>query len=221
GNPFITFGLNQQADVYATDIKTHHDGTVEFVLHTLSGFAPVHLSLIGEHNVMNALAAAAVGVAAGVPVASICKGLVTAKAVDKRLVPRAGLNGVHIIDDTYNANPIAMEMAIKVLMQYEGEKVFVTGDMVELGPETEMYHYRLGEKARRLGVNRIYTVGELSRHTADGFGADAYYFTDQDSLIHALQAELKPSVHILIKGSRSTHMENVVKALLPKERASV
>lgn len=221
GTPFITFGLSKHADVYATDIKPHNDGTIEFMLHTLSGSAPVHMALIGEHNVMNALAAAAVGIAAGVSLEKICLGLAGAKAVDKRLVPRTGLNGAHIIDDTYNANPIAMEMAIKVLMQFNGEKVFVTGDMAELGPDAATYHHELGEKARQLGVNRLYTVGKLSQHTAEGFGQNAHHFTDQNALINALQAELKPAVHILIKGSRSARMENVVKALLPKDTVSV
>lgn len=215
GDPFITFGLNQKADVHASNIKTAPDGTVLFTLHTLSGSADVHLTLIGTHNVMNALAAAAVGMACGVPLTKIVAGLEGAKAVDKRLVPRAGINGVHIIDDTYNANPIAMEMAIKVLMQFEGEKVFVTGDMGELGPDAEVYHHQLGQKARALGVDRLYTVGRLSQSTAAGFGENAQHFGDQNSLIAALQSELKPSVNILIKGSRSARMENVVKALLP------
>lgn len=216
GHPYITFGFNPQADVHATQITIQADGTQTFMLHTLSGTAEVTLPLIGEHNVLNALAAAAVGVAAGVSVAKISTGLSQVKAVDKRLVPRLGLQGVYVIDDTYNANPVAMEMAIKVLMQAEGDKVFVTGDMGELGPEAVQYHRQLGELARQLGVERLYAVGHLSQHTAAGFGKNALHFADQDGLIQALQAELKPSVRILVKGSRSARMENVVKALLPQ-----
>lgn len=214
GNPFITFGLNPEADISATDIKVHPDATTEFTLRTLAGSASVRLALIGEHNIQNALAAAAAGVACGVPIDKICQGLEFTKAVDKRLVPKIGLNGSHIIDDTYNANPLAMEMAIKVLMQYEGKKIFVAGDMGELGDEAIFYHQQLGDKARQLGVNSLYAVGEFAEYTAQAFGASAHYFSDQAALIKALKMELNPAVNILVKGSRSAAMENVVKALL-------
>lgn len=217
GNPYITFGLNEQADVHATNIHSNGQGQIAFKLHTLSGTTTVQMHLIGEHNVLNALAAVAVSSAAGASLEAIKAGLESAQAVDKRLVAKQGKNGVHIIDDTYNANPVAMEMAIKVLMGYSGEKVFVVGDMGELGPEAEQYHHALGVTAHQNGVDRLYAVGKLSRFTAQGFGPAAKHFEDQTALIKALASELRPAVNILIKGSRSAKMENVVKALMPVE----
>jgi UDP-N-acetylmuramoyl-tripeptide--D-alanyl-D-alanine ligase len=110
-----------------------------------------------------------------------------------------------------------MEMAIKVLMRYSGEKVFVVGDMGELGPDAEQYHRALGATARQNGVDRLYAVGKLSRFTAQEFGTAAKHFDDQAALIKALTSELRPAVNILVKGSRSAKMENVVKALMPVE----
>lgn len=221
GNPFITFGLNPQADVYAKAIEPQADGTTRFILQTLQGSGVVNLPLIGEHNVLNALAAAAAGIAAGVSVDKICRGLNQASAVDKRLMLRKGLNGISIIDDTYNANPLAMARAIDVLVRFTGEKVLVTGDMVELGAEAEKYHYQLGEKARAAGVDRFYAVGDLSKHAVAGFGKGGQHFADQKALIEALQPELKASVFMLVKGSRSAKMENVVKALLSEQETTV
>ncbi|NNM60377.1 MAG: UDP-N-acetylmuramoyl-tripeptide--D-alanyl-D-alanine ligase [Legionellales bacterium] len=216
GNPYITFGLNTRADVYADQIQVHSDGSTTFHLHTLSGSGQVNLALIGKHNIMNALAATAVGIAAGASTEQICAGLSEVISVDKRLMPRVGLNGMTIIDDTYNANPRAMEIAVDVLMELAGEKVFVTGDMGELGAEAVKFHRQLGEMARLAGVNRLYAVGELSLHTAEAFGEKGYHFHDQAALIEALQVELKPNICMLVKGSRSAKMENVVQALLPK-----
>lgn len=221
GNPYITFGLNSGADIYADEIKIQTDGSTDFQLHTLSGSGHVHLALIGKHNIMNALAATAVGIAAGVPMEQICAGLSEVASVDKRLMARVGLNGLTIIDDTYNANPRAMEIAVQVLMDLEGEKVFVTGDMGELGEDAPKYHRELGEMARQAGVNRLYAVGELSEHTARAFGAGGSHFRDQATLIDALRAELKPTVCMLVKGSRSAKMENVVQALLPQQERSL
>ncbi len=221
GNPYITFGLNPRADVYADEIKIQADGSTHFQLHTLSGSGYVHLALIGKHNIMNALAATAVGIAAGVPTEQICAGLSEVASVDKRLMARVGLNGLTIIDDTYNANPRAMEIAVEVLMELEGEKVFVTGDMGELGEDAVKYHRELGEMARQAGVNRLYAVGELSEHTARAFGEGGVHFRDQATLIEALRAELKPTVCMLVKGSRSAKMENVVQALLPQQERSL
>ncbi len=220
GNPYITFGMTERADVYATEVAVNAQGEISFTLHTLSGAAPIKMSLIGEHNVMNALAAAAVAVAVGVSLADIQRGLESAGTVDKRLVARVGMNGVHLIDDTYNANPVAMEMALKVLSGYQGEKIFVVGDMGELGANAEIYHRELGKKAKQYGIDRLYAVGQLSRATVEGFGEQAQHFVDQPALIAALQKELRPQVNILVKGSRSAKMENVVAALLENTAVS-
>jgi UDP-N-acetylmuramoyl-tripeptide--D-alanyl-D-alanine ligase len=213
GHPYITFGLTDRADVYATEITLNSQGEIGFTLHTLSGNVQVRMSLMGEHNVLNALAAAAVAVAAGISLENIQRGLESATTVDKRLTARKGFNGVQLIDDTYNANPVAMEMALKVLSGNAGEKVFVVGDMGELGTNAEFYHKEVGRKAKQYGIDRLYAVGSLSRAVVEGFGEHAQHFPDQSALIAALQSELRPQVTILVKGSRSAKMENVVAAL--------
>ena len=214
GHPFLSFGFNAGADIRATDIQQSQEGGIDFLLDTLSGQTPIHLSLMGEHNVKNALAAAATAIGLGISLEAIAKGLSMAVPVDKRLMTYKSKSGACIIDDSYNANPLSMEMAMRVLLNHSDNPVLVAGDMAELGEEANTYHRLMGEKAKILGIKKLYTVGSLSANMAKGFGEGAHHYADQSTLIEALQKELNPEVTILIKGSRSAKMENVVKALL-------
>ena len=134
----------------------------------------MRLPLLGKHNVMNAVTAATASLAAGTSLGDISKGLEKLTAIAGRLEIKTGINGARVLDDTYNANPDSVGAGLEVLREAEGEKVLVLGDMAELGDASEEIHRRVGELARRVGVNRLIAVGPLSRNAATAFGKSAF-----------------------------------------------
>jgi len=170
---------------------------------TPAGELSVVLPLPGRHNALNALAATAAALAAGCTLDEIRAGLESLRPVPGRLCWKAGVNGVRILDDTYNANPASLLAALEVLSAVPGERWLALGDMAELGGEAEALHTSAGRRAHDAGVTRLYAVGELSR----------FHFSAQDRLIERLQEDLQPVCTLLVKGSRSAHMERVVDAL--------
>jgi UDP-N-acetylmuramoyl-tripeptide--D-alanyl-D-alanine ligase len=209
----LHFGLAQPAEVGARDITLDADGS-RFILVTPAGELPVRLPLAGRHNVLNALAAAAVALALDVPLTTIAAGLAGASGVAGRLQRRAAAAGGTLIDDTYNANPGSMAAAIDTLLLAPGEHWLVLGDMAELGPEASTLHAALGERARARGVQRLFAVGPLGAATVAAFGTGGEHFADQDTLINALRGQVHAGVTCLLKGSRSAGMERVVAALV-------
>jgi UDP-N-acetylmuramoyl-tripeptide--D-alanyl-D-alanine ligase len=209
----LRFGFSSAAEVWAEAPELGPRS--RFRLHTPQGSVMVELPLPGRHNVSNALAAAAIGVALDVPLDSLRAGLEQAPQVGGRLARRDSAQGWSLIDDSYNANPGSTAAAIDTLVLYPGEPWLVLGDMKELGPEAEALHARIGEHARRAGVRRLYAVGTLSRAAVQAFGADARHFADQAALTDQLRRDLHAGVCCLIKGSRSSAMDRVADALLP------
>jgi len=205
----LTFGLLHRADVGA-DLDT---GAGHFRLLTPAGNAAVALPLPGRHNVMNALAATALALALNVPLATIKAGLEQAPNVSGRLARREHASGAIVIDDSYNANPGSFAAAIATLAGEPGERVLVMGDMAELGVDAERLHAEVGALARRSGIQRLRAVGRLSRAAVDAFGAGAQHYAEQAQLIEALRGDLRGGVALLVKGSRSSAMDRVVRAL--------
>jgi UDP-N-acetylmuramoyl-tripeptide--D-alanyl-D-alanine ligase len=177
------------------------------------GKAEVQLSLPGQHNVLNALAASAVAIALGLDVDRISAALATLSPIPGRLQLRHGVGGVRLLDDTYNANPASLKVALELLTKFPGEHSLVIGDFAELGEESAALHEAMGRQARAAGVNRLYTLGHLSAFAAEAFGKRALHFLEQRSLLAALQEEQRPNVTMLIKGSRCMRMEQIVAAL--------
>lgn len=208
----LRFGLDHAADIGA-EIRALGAAS-DFVLNTPQGATEVMLPLAGRHNVMNALAAASIACALGVPLATIREGLEQAPTVAGRLLRYVTRAGWTLIDDSYNANPGSTAAAIATLALEAGQPWLVLGDMAELGPDAERLHGEIGTLARRSGIARLYTVGRLSRAASAAFGAGAEHFADQPALVAALRAALKPGVVCLVKGSRSSAMDRVVAALL-------
>ena len=208
----LRFGLLRRADVSANlELDGGDDG--HFRLLAPAGAVEVALPLRGRHNVMNALAASAVALALGVPLATIKAGLEAASAVAGRLARHAHASGALVIDDSYNANPGSFAAAIASLAAEPGERVLVMGDMAELGTDAERLHAEVGALARRSGIERLRATGRLSRAAVEAFGGGATHYAEQAPLIEALRAELHAGVVILVKGSRSSAMDRVVKAL--------
>lgn len=213
----ITFGISQTADVMAADIRMNAKSQPTFQINTPEGDIEVTLQLMGEHNVMNALAATSAVLAVlgkGASLSAIQCGLEKAMPVTKRLVERAGMRGETIIDDCYNANPAAAKAAIKILIQRKGKRVLVLGDMAELGDDAVRFHAEIGQDALALGVDQLYCLGELSFHSAKAFGSQGFHFTSHDALVQALSPHLNNEVTVLIKGSRSMQMEKITEALV-------
>jgi len=208
----VTFGLEREADVTG-----RWEGTISgsrLALETWRGAAELELPLAGRHNVMNALAATAAALAAGVELDAVRAGLESMSPVSGRLQRKRTAEGVTLIDDSYNANPASLGAALKVLAMAEGTRCLVMGDMGELGDEAVWLHQRIGEMARAEGIERLYAVGELSRAAVHSFGKGGRHFSDRQALIETLGDELTPEMTLLIKGSRSMHMEEVVDALM-------
>jgi UDP-N-acetylmuramoyl-tripeptide--D-alanyl-D-alanine ligase len=208
----LRFGLLRRADISANlELDAGNDGC--FRLLAPAGAAEIVLPLRGRHNVMNALAASSLALALGVPLATIKAGLESAPTVDGRLARHTHASGAIVIDDSYNANPGSFAAAIATLAAETGERVLVMGDMAELGADAERLHADIGALAKRSGIQRLRAVGRLSRAAVEAFGGGAQHFAEQAQLIEALHAELRAGVVLLVKGSRSSAMERVVKAL--------
>jgi UDP-N-acetylmuramoyl-tripeptide--D-alanyl-D-alanine ligase len=209
--PVLTFGLDADADVTALwqgDI----DGS-EIELRSAQGAARTRLALPGRHNVLNALAATAAALAAGVSLADIAAGLADVRPVHGRWETQRGLLGARIIDDTYNANPASLEAALTLLSGAAGEAWLVLGNMGELGPQSAQLHADMGRAARGAGVTRLFTLGELAGLAAETFGAGASAFDEVSVLTAELRQALHAGVTVVVKGSRSMQMERVVDAL--------
>ena len=188
--------------------------TTQFELRIGDERSTVDLPLPGKHNVMNALAAAALAHALGVPFATIKRGLESATAVKGRLVRHAMAAAWTLIDDSYNANPGSAAAAIDTLADEPGESWLVLGDMRELGADGAQLHAQIGALAKQRGIARLFAVGELSRASVQAFGDGARHFDDQASLIAALAKQVRAGITVLVKGSRGSAMEHVVRALL-------
>ena len=187
------------------------DGNV--MVRTPAGEFSLQLPLPGLHNLANALAATAVGLALDIPLTDIKTGLESVKPVPGRLNLVDASSGWTVIDDTYNANPASLYAALQVLADQKGEPWLVLGDMKELGHDSRKMHAELGDAARTLGVRRLFALGDASAATVDAFGDHAVHFNSRDGLIEELRAQLKPGVACLVKGSRSMGMEHVVRAI--------
>lgn len=210
----IDFAIDKPAAVSAHGI----DGS-RFLLRTPAGETAVSLPLPGRHNIMNALAAAAAATALDLPLPTIAAGLAATPVVKGRLNRRDALQGAIVLDDTYNANPNSLRAGLDVLAAERGERWLVLGDMAELGPDAEELHAQAGEWALARGVYRLFTVGRLAAAASKRFGGHGEHFTNKTALISRLADELRPGVTVLIKGSRSSGMEQVVEALLVTDPA--
>ncbi|HUE94481.1 UDP-N-acetylmuramoyl-tripeptide--D-alanyl-D-alanine ligase [Pseudomonas sp.] len=212
GRSVASFSLSKPAaDFHASDLQRDARGCSAFTLHCRQGQAVVQLNLLGEHNVANALAAAAAATALSVPLMDIKTGLESLQPVKGRAVAQLAPNGMRVIDDSYNANPASMCAAVDILAGFAGRTVLVLGDMGELGDWAEQGHRQVGRHAAGK-VSALYAVGPLMAHAVAEFGAQGRHFADQASLIAALAGESGDTT-LLIKGSRSAAMENVVAAL--------
>jgi UDP-N-acetylmuramoyl-tripeptide--D-alanyl-D-alanine ligase len=213
----ITFGLDHTADVSAKEIEARvvdNQFVTQFVLSTTTEEIAIQLKLAGQHNVLNALAAVACTLSVGIGLPQIKQGLEGLKPVNGRLQPLLGQRGNLVIDDTYNANPGSVRAALEVLKQCKGEHWVVLGALGEMGKDSLNKHKELGELIKSMNVVRLLTIGSYAKSTSNAFGKGATFFDSQKELIVALKTQLTGNETLLIKGSRTQKMENVVAALV-------
>ncbi|MEI7374875.1 UDP-N-acetylmuramoyl-tripeptide--D-alanyl-D-alanine ligase [Dickeya chrysanthemi] len=200
-------------DFYASDIRISERGT-DFVLHSPMGDIAVTLPLPGRHNIANALAATALALAVGASLEAVKVGLEQLQAVSGRLFPIALAPGKLLLDDSYNANVGSMTAAVHVLAEMPGYRVMVVGDMAELGQDAQACHRQVGEAACKANIDKVLSVGALSALIGETSGTGEH-FDNKTALIDRLRALVTQhnTITVLIKGSRSAAMEQVVHAL--------
>jgi UDP-N-acetylmuramoyl-tripeptide--D-alanyl-D-alanine ligase len=212
--PHLSFALRGEADVTgaAQWMGQKDQAYWALELHTPAGTAPVALHMAGEHNVRNALAAAACALAAGAPLASIVQGLESFRAVKGRSELKRDAQGNTLIDDSYNANPDSVRAAIDVLAGMPGDGWLILGDMGEVGNDGPDFHREVGAYAAERGIAHLWTAGSAARDSAAAYGPAARAFDTTAALIAALDEQPRVA-QTLVKGSRFMKMEQVVAAL--------
>ncbi|OGT77743.1 MAG: hypothetical protein A3G71_07165 [Gammaproteobacteria bacterium RIFCSPLOWO2_12_FULL_38_14] len=212
---YFTFGLTKKNNVYASDIVMTAEGFPKFNLHYGNDTTSITLPLLGKHNVTNALAAACAALSLEIALTDVKKGLESIIPEKKRMNRYTAFNQATLFDDTYNANPTAFLAALDFLTHQPGNKILVVGDMGELGSDAVYYHEQLGKQAKNKGIHCLLALGPLSAYTVNAFGNEktAKHFENKIELIAYLKKHLTPKDTVLIKGSRSTKMEEVVEAL--------
>lgn len=211
------YGSESEA-VYASDVKLLGLEGIRMVLHLYGRKREVTIPIPGEHNIYNALAAACVGAACGMELDEICNGISQIQTIDGRsnLIQK---NGVTVIDDCYNANPVSMRASLDVLSQAAGRKIAVLGDMGELGTDEKQLHAGVGSYAARKGIDLLYCTGPLSKELAEaakrepGSRTVVRHFDDKEDLRKAVLSEIKKGDTLLIKASHFMKFNELVAAL--------
>ncbi|MGC9309006.1 MAG: glutamate ligase domain-containing protein, partial [Thermoplasmatota archaeon] len=217
----ITYGINNRADVRASNIRLGRQ--VDFTLHLRDESVATHVPLPGLHQVYNALAAAAVARAMRVRPARISAGLQQVKMAAGRLEVRELPTGVTVLDDSYNANPQSMAAALDVLENWpaSGRRIAILADMLELGEAAPHCHTELGARAAQ-AADIVMVYGQWSTEVAEGVLLNAEGNTrvlrmhEHADICAWLQRHIKPDDCVLIKGSRGMRMEKIVDFLLHK-----
>jgi UDP-N-acetylmuramoyl-tripeptide--D-alanyl-D-alanine ligase len=218
----ITFAIEADADVTASRIAHEGERGTIFTL-VMDGLSrDILLPVLGFHNVSNALAAAAASSAAGVSFDTICQGLMAFRPVGGRMEVWRLKNGGYLVDDTYNANPASVAVALKTLQSLRGEckSIVILGDMLELGMEAEKYHEEIGRVVADTGVSKAYLRGDFTKALAKGAmkrgmkGDQVIIDLNTEETAAQLKVCMKAGDWVLVKGSRKMKMEEIVRAIL-------
>jgi UDP-N-acetylmuramoyl-tripeptide--D-alanyl-D-alanine ligase len=215
----VGFGMSQEAAVRASDVAIDGE-SVTFTLLTPVGSVTVRLKVPGWFMVSNALAAASVGYCLGQTAEEIKSGLESFDPVKGRMNIFSPGRGIHLIDDTYNANPESMAAAIDALATLrKGRRgIMVAGDMLELGAHAAALHRDVGAKAGGSGISRLYVTGDFAAAVAEGAeseGMDAgrIILGSKEDIMEDLTGRLRPDDWVLVKGSRGMRMEQIVSGI--------
>ena len=215
----VSFGIHSSAEVWATPVSQSLSGS-SFDLCWYDESVRVRLPIPGNGAIYNALAAAAVGYRLGLSMEEVNKGLEGTVPMPGRMEILTLPGGVHLINDSYNANPGSMALAIDTLgsLKGNGRGILILGDMLELGEHAESAHRELGILVTRAGTARLYATGGFARVVAEGArgaGMDPgrIFIGSHDEIVEAVKGHLGPGDWILVKGSRLMAMEKVIEGL--------
>jgi len=203
----LTFGQKPDAAVRVTDIQTEASGS-QFRLTYEQQTVQVSLPMAGQHNVVNAAAAAACALAAGASLANAVQAFSSFMPVKGRMQVHQLSDARVLIDDTYNANPDSVRVAIDVLAKLPSPRALVLGDMGEVGDLGPQMHTEVGHYAREQAIDYLWAMGQASRASVTAFGEQARWFESAEALCEHAQHVHPQSM--LVKGSRFMAMENVV-----------
>ena len=219
----LTYGIEQKADVSASEIETKRFGETRFVLNLPSEKAEVSMQLSGKHNILNALSAAAVGFSFGISAQSIADALKTIAPPPQRGEVLRFREGFTVINDSYNSNPAALLGMVKTLVdgrQDAKRLIVVAGEMLELGADEKEIHRETGEKLAKSGIDFLIGVRGLAREmteSAKNLDLNKTKFFDSSSAAGDFLAnELKTGDLVLVKGSRGVRTEIVIDKLMEK-----
>jgi len=213
----LTFGRSPGCDVRIDGYAATESGSrIRLIVQGTP--MEIHSVLPGPHNAMNTAAATAAAIAIGTSLADIEAGLLAVKVPGGRMRVVAAARELHLVDDTYNANPYSMRAAFVTLAELaSGRRIAVLGDMLELGDESEDLHREVGRAAATSGIGWVLTLGAFAQAMADGAsnaGASAHGYDTIEALLADLDGGLRPGDWVLVKGSRGMHMERVVELLM-------
>ena len=206
-----------EKSVYATEVVNLGFEGMQAMIHTPKGDFEAVITIPGEHNVYNALAATAVGLELGLTLEEIQKGIAEAKTIAGRTnLIRA--NGYNVIDDCYNANPVSMEAALDVLSHAKGRTIAVLGDMGELGEDEKALHFGVGKCVAEKKIHTLFAAGELAAEYKNGVESvendcKVFHFRERDDMITELLSYVREGDNILIKASHFMDFPKVVEAL--------
>ncbi|MEC0181476.1 UDP-N-acetylmuramoyl-tripeptide--D-alanyl-D-alanine ligase [Paenibacillus peoriae] len=218
GLKWFTFGISKNNDDYPTAITSDEEGSLFTTAQ--AGKEAFRLPLLGQHNIVNGLAALAVARHFNVDADHIRKGLSSLKLTGMRIEVVRCSDGLTVLNDAYNASPASMKAALQTLSGYktDGRKIAVLGDMLELGPEEKQFHEEIGLFAAKHDVEELFTYGELGMSIAQGAlglmpTEQVHAYTDKEKLIHHLRTYLHANDIVLVKASRGMRLEEIVDAL--------
>jgi len=221
----LSFGIDPEAAVRAADVRFDPVGVFHFTLVTPRGEAKVAVNGLGETTIINALAAAAVGVACGLEPESLAQGLASYRGVPGRMSKQTLDGNITLIDDSYNANPQSMSASISSLaaLKGNGRALAVLGPMGELGENAGQAHRDAGKQIFEAGVALLVTVGDGGRDIAEGAIAagmakqQVHCCDTHEAAVDLLHDETREGDWILVKGSRAAQMERIVELLSSEE----
>lgn len=216
----VTYGIESAADFTASGIAFENFGSTRFVLTTPNGSSPVNFPLNGRHNILNALAAAAVGHVFEMSARQIASALETVAAPPQRGEILKFAKGFTVINDSYNSNPAALISMVQTLVEGAGNakrRIVVAGEMLELGENAHTIHRQTGETIAAIGIDVLVGVRGLAEDLVRGAetqGLAARFCEDSDAAGEMLAAEISEGDVVLVKGSRGVRTEKVVERLL-------
>lgn len=229
GKPAIFYGLDAEAkkaengelmaakSIYATDVENLGFEGIKVMIHTPQGTFPACIPIAGEHNIYNALAATAVGLQLDLTLEEIATGIAAVQTISGR-TNFLDVNGMTVIDDCYNANPVSMAASIDVLSHATGRSIAVLGDMGELGTDEKALHYHVGEVLGQKRIDTLFAAGALAKEYADAArktnpNCEIHYFATREDMTKELLSYVKEGDTILVKASHFMEFPKVVEEL--------